>query len=301
VFGMAGSTYVADIVLYAAGVPTAPLFVVGIVLTLSGFLFKLAVFPFHSWAPDTYEGAPHPVATFVGTVSKVAAVGALIRVCTLIPAESGQMPAVFFVLAVASMTFGNLAALAQKDLKRLLGYSTIAHAGYILVGLYALSEVGIASAIFYAVIYLAIAFGAFLVICVLGRDGTNPTFDSIAGLYRRSPFLALVLLVSMFGLAGIPPTAGFAGKWFLFAAALEKGQLLLVLIAAVNATISLYYYLQVIRAAYLFEPKEETPIEMSSSLRLGAILALLLIFLSGVWPGPLWELSLEAARAVLPG
>jgi len=225
----------------------------------------------------------------------------LIRVCTLIPAESGQMPAVFFVLAVASMTFGNLAALAQKDLKRLLGYSTIAHAGYILVGLYALSEVGIASAIFYAVIYLAIAFGAFLVICVLGRDGTNPTFDSIAGLYRRSPFLALVLLVSMFGLAGIPPTAGFAGKWFLFAAALEKGQLLLVLIAAVNATISLYYYLQVIRAAYLFEPKEETPIEMSSSLRLGAILALLLIFLSGVWPGPLWELSLEAARAVLPG
>ncbi|MEM9490737.1 MAG: proton-conducting transporter membrane subunit, partial [Myxococcota bacterium] len=227
-------------------------------------------------------------------------------------------------LCVLSMTVGNLAALAQRDLKRLLAYSTVAHAGYMMIGLLAFSQTGMAAVAFYALTYVPMAFCAFLVVCALGRNGDNPTLDSIAGLHRRAPLLAALLLIGMFGLAGIPPTPGFAGKWFLFAAALERDMFWLVLVAAINATISLYYYLQVVKAAYLspapahddahddaHDAAHDKDVDAAGSKDgdtftlgspayvLGAALAIALVAVLGFYPGPLWDMALEAARLTL--
>ncbi len=295
IFGVTRTTLLSEI----AAVHPTPLLVVGVLLALSGVLFKLAVFPFHAWAPDTYQGAPHEAVTFIGTASKVAAVGVVARLILLaMPAHAGLVN-VLLVLCVASMTIGNLAAIVQNDIKRILAYSTVAHAGYILIGLACFSQQGVAAAIYYAMIYVPIVFCAFLVVCVLGADGSNPTKSSIAGLYKRSPLLAVTLLVGMFGLAGIPPTSGFLGKWFLFIAAIENDLLWLVLVGAVNATVSLYYYLRIIKQAYLNPPVEDAPIKLSPATVMAAGIGIALVLVLGIYPRPLWELAEAAAMALL--
>ncbi|MGB0588233.1 MAG: NADH-quinone oxidoreductase subunit N [Myxococcota bacterium] len=297
IYGTARTTYLAEIMANSA-LYSEPLFLVGVVFLFAGFLFKLAVFPFHAWAPDAYEGAPHQAVTFIGTASKIGAVGIIIRALLLAP-DSKLIADGILCLCVLSMTVGNLAALVQRDLKRLLAYSTVAHAGYLLIGLVGISELGVTSTVFYAIVYLIIAFGPFLVICALGEDGSNPQRDDLSGLYKRSPFLALVLLVGLFGLAGIPPTPGFSGKWFLFAAALKEGQFGLVLVAAVNATISLYYYLILVKQAYLAEPGERGALTLSPAYRIAGAITVLLMIGIGFYPAPLWDLAVDAARAVL--
>lgn len=301
IFAVTRTTYIDRIVELGFGAGNAPLIIVGMLLALAGLFFKLGAFPFHAWVPDTYQGAPHQSAAFIGTASKVAGVGVLLRVLSLVAADPGALVQVLVILCVASMTVGNLAALVQRDLKRLLGYSTIAHAGYILFGALTLSKLGVAASLFYVLVYVPIAFAPFLVICVLGRDGRNPSLEDVASLHRRAPLLAVTLLVGMFGLAGIPPTAGFIGKWFLFSAALERGMYWLVLIGAVNATIGLYYYLQVIRAAYV-SPKHEADdgerIEVPLSARLAAFVTLGAIAVTGFYPGPLWDFCQRAAAAL---
>jgi NADH-quinone oxidoreductase subunit N len=297
IYGGAATTYIADIV---AG-PASPLMLVGVLLAVAGVLFKLAVFPFHAWAPDTYQGAPHQAAAFIGTASKVAAVGVLARLLFLAAPEEQPLVTALLILCVLSMTVGNLAAIAQRDLKRLLAYSTVAHAGYILIGLACFSELGVASAVFYALVYVPIVFCAFLVVCVLGADGSNPSKASLAGLHKRSPVLALTLMVGMFGLAGIPPTVGFAGKWFLFTAAIERELFWLVLVAAINVTVSLYYYLLIIREAYLAPADDESPIRLSPIVTATAWLAMALVLGAGFYPGPLWELAERAARMIAGG
>ena len=293
-YGLAGTTYLSDL----PAAVNAPLGAVAILLALAGVLFKLAVFPFHAWAPDAYQGAPHESATFIGTASKVAAVGILARLLMLAVPETDSLLMPLLVLCVASMTVGNLAAIAQNDMKRLLAYSTVAHAGYMLIGLVCFSEMGTASAIFYGLIYVPVAFCAFIVVCAMGADGTNPDKAALAGLYRRSPMLGVALLVGMFGLAGIPPTAGFAGKWFLFSAAIEQGLLWLVLVGAVNATVSLYYYLRVVREAYLAPPPTDVPLRLPPSIALGAWLGVAAVLAVGVYPRPVWDLALAAASAL---
>lgn len=299
IFGATGTTYVSGVVAHVQTAGITPFFGAGIFLTLGGLLFKLAVFPFHAWAPDVYESAPNPVVTFIGTASKVAAIGVLARVVALVADNPGTMTTVLLVLSVLSMTIGNLAALVQNDLKRLLAWSTVAHAGYVLIGLLAFSEGGMASAVFYGLIYLLMAFAVFLVVCVLSPDGSNPTLESLAGLHHRSPILGLALLVGVFGLAGIPPTPGFAGKWFLFSAAVESGHFWLVLIAAVNATVSLYYYLVVVKAAFLAPAPDRAPITLSAPARVATLASVLGLLALGAVPGPLWDLAKGAASALL--
>jgi len=291
-FGATGSTSLSAI----ASTESSTLVVLGLVLALSGLFFKLAVLPFHAWAPDTYQAAPHQAATFIGTASKVAAIGIIARVLML-ARDMPEVETLLVVLAVASMTIGNLAALAQTDLKRLLAWSTVAHAGYVLLGLMTLNDLGAAAAIFYGLVYMLVAFATFLVVCVVGSDGHNPTLSSLAGLYRRAPLIGVLLLAGLFGLAGVPPTPGFTGKWFLFSAAMDDGHFWVVLIGAVNATISLYYYLRVVKAAY--QTTEEAPaLVVSMPNRLAAWLVMAAILAIGVYPGPLWSLAQGAARAL---
>lgn len=299
IFGATGSTQLATL----ASAEASPLFTLGVVLALAGLFFKLAVLPFHAWAPDTYEAAPHQAATFIGTASKVAAIGIIARLLTL-GRDAAELETLLIVLAVASMTLGNLAALAQTDLKRLLAWSTVAHAGYVLLGFMTLSELGTAAAIFYGLVYLIVAFATFVAVCSVGADGTNPTLGSLGGLYQRAPLVGVVLLAGLFGLAGVPPTPGFTGKWFLFSAAMDGGHFWVVLIGAVNATISLYYYLRVVKYAYQTVPETAPgigpqPLPLSPSYRLAAWAAMALILFVGFYPGPLWELAQGAARALL--
>ena len=241
------------------GIINRPGVVIGLLFTLGGFFFKLAVFPFHFWAPDTYQGAANQVAAYIATASKVAAIAVILRVMAFAGQGSVYLVHTLVVLSVVSMTLGNLAAIVQKDLKRLLAFSTIAHAGYVLIGILVLSPAGYSGAIFYALALLVMEFTAFMVIVELASDGRNLQIEELAGLHRRSPILALALMVSLFSLAGIPPTIGFAGKFLVFVAAIEKGYVALVIIAMINVVVSLYYYLLVIKAAYLLEPAEPLP------------------------------------------
>jgi len=263
-FGLAGTSSIPGIAAALAAAPS-PLAVAALLLTLGGVFFKLAVFPFHFWAPDVYQCTSHSVAAFIAGTSKVGAIAALLRLL-LMGVALEQMYWLIGALAVASMTYGNLAALAQRDFKRLLAYSGIAQGGYILLGLVAMDSAGYAAASYYAMAYLALMFLCFMVVVELGRtlparaaDGSADNrlpISALNGLHQRAPWLAVALLIGLLGLAGVPPTAGFAGKWFLFKAAIGKDAFWLVLIAGINNTIAVYYYLTVLKAAYVNPPDE---------------------------------------------
>ena len=293
------ATYLSDMAKLLPGLMDRPAVVVGLLLTLSGFFFKLAIFPFHIWAPDIYQGAMNQVSAYIATASKVAAIAVLIRVVASAGQGSAYLVHVLVVLSIISMTVGNLAAIAQQDLKRLLAYSTIAHAGYVLIGILSMNPAGYAGAIYYALALLVMKFTAFLVVIKVAGDGQNVQIGQLAGLHRRSPILALALMVSLFSLAGIPPTVGFTGKFLVFVAAMERGYFTLVLIAMINVVISLYYYLLAIKAAYLLEPKEELPLlRLSPSIKLlsGALIAVMIG--AGFFPYYLITLAEAAARAL---
>lgn len=291
IYGAASSTYISQII----SVESSAMLVTGVILTLAGVLYKLAAFPVHAWAPDTYEGAPHEASVFLGTASKVAAVGLLLRVLAMAGTNTEHLKTILVVVSILSMSVGNLSALFQTDFKRLLGFSAVAHAGYLLLGLLSFSKLGAAAAIFYVLTYVPIVVCAFLVISALSHNGKNPSIEDLGGLYKRSPLMGLVLLVAMFGLAGIPPTPGLAGKWFLFSAVIESGELWLVLVAAVNATISLYYYLLVVKAAYLHPADGRPDVRLSPTYSITAVLAVGLVVFMGFYPAPVWSLASSAA------
>ncbi|MGO9314396.1 MAG: NADH-quinone oxidoreductase subunit N [Syntrophobacteraceae bacterium] len=305
-FGMAllystsGTIYLTDMARVLPGIINQPGVIIGLLFTLGGFFFKLAVFPFHFWAPDTYQGASNQVAAYIATASKVAAIAVILRVVAFAGHGSVYLVHCLVILSVVSMTLGNLAAIVQKDIKRLLAFSTIAHSGYVLLGILVLSPAGYSGAIFYALALLLMEFTAFMVIVELASDGRNLQIEELAGLHRRSPIMALALMVSLFSLAGIPPTIGFAGKFLVFVAAIEKGYVALVIIAMINVVISLYYYLLVIKAAYLLEPAEELPplsVSFPKTLLAGA--SAVVIVVAGFAPYWLVRLAQTAAQALI--
>jgi len=300
-YSMSGTTYLSDMAKALPGMIGSPGVVIGLVFTLGGFFFKLAVFPFHLWAPDAYQGAANQVAAYIATASKVAAIAVIVRVLASAGQGSTYLVHVLAIVSVVSMTLGNLAAIVQKDLKRLLAFSTIAHSGYVLIGLLVLSQAGYSSVIYYALAILVMKFTAFMVIVEIASDGRNLQIEELAGLHRRSPILALALLVSLFSLAGIPPTIGFTGKFLVFVAAIEKGYIALVIIAMINVVISLYYYLLVIKAAYLLEPADALPpliISIPKKLLAGA--STIMIVAAGIYPYWLIQLAQSAARSLIP-
>ena len=277
-----------------------PLVISGLRRSLGGFWFNLAVFRWQCWAPEVCQGAPNQVAAFIASASKVAAVAILVRFVAMSGGQSVYLAHTLVALAIITMTVGNLAALAQKDFNRLMAYSSIAHAGYLLVGILSMDTAGYASAIFYGLSLMLMKFTCFLVLVKVSTDGGSLQISQLAGLHRRSPMLAMALMLSLFGLAGIPPTIGFTGKLLVFIAAMQNGYGILVLIAMVNVVISLYYYLLVVKAAYLLEPEQELPpLNVSPADRVLAAVLVTAMVVIGIYPTLFLALIQEAARLLV--
>jgi len=298
-FAASQTTYIDKLVVKLPGLLNNPMAFIGLLLTLCGFFFKLALFPFHIWAPSVYQGAANQVTAFLGTATKVAAIAMLVRLVSMSDGNT-SLAHVLAALAIISMTYGNLVALVQKDFKRLLAYSAIAHAGYSLIGILSMNPTGYAAAVFYALASLSMTFICFLVMVKVASDGRDLAIAQFAGLHRRSPLLALALLVGVFSLGGIPPTIGFTGKFLVFNAAMEKGYFLLVLIAMINVVVSLYYYVQVVKAAFLLEPDEELPaISLSVPTIILTAVMVVVIVAGGLFPRYLFQLAEAAIQALL--
>jgi NADH-quinone oxidoreductase subunit N len=304
-YGVGGSTNLAQIAHNLAGKGLDPLLLVALVMTLIGFGFKVAAVPFHLWAPDAYEGAPTPSAAFIGAGSKVASFFILATILAIGFAGSqdsavwrgyaaGWTPVVAIVAAL-SMVIGNLTAIVQTSVKRLLAYSAIAHAGYMLLGVLANTIPGKSALMFYVITYGLTVVGAFGVVTVVEEATGGDALKNFAGLSRRAPGLALCLLVFLLSLGGIPPLAGFIGKFFLFSAAVAAheanlGLLWLVILAIAMSAVSFYYYLQVLKQAYVLDAPEDAPRIHVPVLPMLALLVLaLLVILLGCVPGLLTQ------------
>ncbi|KIH76113.1 NADH dehydrogenase subunit N [Geoalkalibacter ferrihydriticus] len=299
IFGLSGTTYLAQLgPLLPELIASQPLAVPGMVLLLCGFFYKLALFPMHFWTPDVYQGAANETAGFVATLPKLGAVILLLRLVSLAGVDITQLTWVLGILAVLSMTVGNLAALVQNDIKRLLAYSSIAHAGYMLLGILAGNPLGQAGAIYYALGYLLMNLACFFVLYHLSGDSRNLSLDDLKGLYRRSPLLAFTLAAGAFSLAGIPPTIGFTGKFVVFTAAFQQGFHGLVVLGLVNAAISIFFYLKIVRAAYLSAEEGGETLSLGFGTRLLGYVLILAIVLLGVLPQGFLALA-KAAVAIL--
>jgi len=294
-FGATGSTSIAVIgdVLRSGHIPV--LAYVGVALMFVGLGFKVAAAPFHVWTPDVYEGAPAPVVGFMSTAPKAAVFAVLLRI--MFEADAPGRVWLIWVVAALSMTLGNIGALVQDNVKRLLAYSSIAHAGYLLVAFAALPKNGIPAAMFYTASYAAMNVGAFAVISHIGGKGERyVTLEDYEGLGRRSPLLAATLTIFLLSLIGIPITGGFFAKFYVFSAALQANLVGLVIIGVLNSAVASYYYLRLIVVMYMREAREEVPVS-PIPFGLGAALAISLVatIYLGVLPGRVLE---YAARSV---
>ena len=323
IYGFTGTTVLEDIFsrvasLQAAGALDASVpfgsyaLLLGIVLAVTGFAFKLAAVPAQMWVPDVYEGAPTPVTAFLSVASKAAGFAVLLRLLYTAfgaPELSVDWSALFAVLAVVSMTVGNLMALSQRNIKRMLGYSTIAHAGYLLVGVAAVAartESGSLIAGPQGVLFYLIGYGFtnlvtfFAVIAITNRTGDD-MISGFAGMARRSPGLAMLLALGMLSLLGLPPTVGFMAKAFVFSAAVNSGLLWLAVAGMVNSVVSAYYYLRVIRTMYLDEPPSEEKVRADFPIGLAAVVTGLGAVVFGFAPWFLLQFAETAFRGLHAG
>ena len=304
VFGATGSTNLDRIGnAVAAGAGRDPMLLIGFGLLLVGFGFKISSVPFQLWAPDVYQGAPTSITALIATGSKAAAFAALLRVLlSSFRASQLDWTMLFWVLAVLSMTFGNVVAIAQLNLKRMLAYSSIAHAGYMLVGVVAGGTFGSGSVLFYLLVYTFTTAGAFGVILLLERDGREAVnLEDFGGLAARHPLLALALSIFLLSLVGIPPTGGFVGKFYLFGAAVKAGYVWLAVIGVLNSAVAAYYYLRLIVYMYMREPDRGAPTVMVPSVAgcLALVVALWGVVQLGVMPAPLFDLAQSAVAPLL--
>ncbi|GAB4469279.1 MAG: NADH-quinone oxidoreductase subunit N [Anaerolineales bacterium] len=300
-FGFVGTTNLYELVNRVAQNQLSPFLLYGILaFILVGFAFKISAFPFHFWAPDVYAGAPTPITGFLSTASKAAGFAVLVRVLWVGFTEiQPYWVYVMTGISIATMTIGNLLALAQKDIKRLLAYSSIAHAGYALIGFVAVSELGATSVVFYLIVYLLTNLAAFGTVAVFEKTSGSSEIASFAGLSRRSPWLAIMMLVAFLSLAGMPPFGGFVIKFSVFAAAVERGLIGLAVIGVLNSIIGLYYYLTVLKVVYLYRSEEEdvaVPIPQASLLALTVLCIGVIVM--GIIAAPWFNIATLSAQAL---
>lgn len=303
-YGATGTTNLARLgaALAAPGAARDPMVLAGLALLLVGFGFKTSAVPFHQWAPDVYQGAPTAVAALIATGSKAAAFGALLRVLVAMRPLQADWMTVLWLLAALTMTVGNVVALAQANVKRLLAYSSIAHVGYMLVGLAAGLGPGAPAVLFYLGVYAVASVGAFGTVLLLERGGEEAVdLGAYGGLAARHPVLALGFTVFLLALIGMPPTAGFVGKFYLFSAAIQRGLVGLAVIAVLNSVVAAYYYLRLIVYMYMREP-EGAP--TTAFVTPAAVLALGVSAWAtlqlGLWPGPVLAVAQRAVAPLLP-
>jgi NADH-quinone oxidoreductase subunit N len=298
IYGLTGTTELASIAKSMSVLYPEPAAIIAILLVLAGFFYKLALFPLHFWVPDVYEGSSNETTAFIAAIPKLAAVALLIRVVNLVSGEGQIMASVLGVCALLSMFYGNLSALVQKDIKRLLGFSGISHAGFVLLGLLTFQLPGYATAMYYIVGYLFMNLACFLVICTVSQGGKNVMVEDFTGLYKRAPLLSLTLAVGLFALAGIPPFVGFSGKFLLLLGALKAGHLLLVILAAINTGIAIYYYLSIVRVSFCTDDKDRGNVVTSPLVKGLAILLILVIVIMGVLPGQFIDITSTAIQVI---
>lgn len=305
VYGATGSTNLEQIKLFAFRhkMGSDLLFQIGMGLILVGFGFKVAAVPFHMWTPDVYEGAPTPVTAFMSTGPKMAGFAVLLRVFSIALPLHPSWTAIFWMLAVLTMTVANISAITQGNIKRMLAYSSIAHAGYTLVALTAGSEAGVQGALFYLLAYLLMNFGAFAVVSLLVREEeVFVRIDEYRGLGYRYPLLGGVMALFMLSLAGIPPTAGFVGKFNIFTAVVMRDYVFLAIIGVLNTLVSLYYYLYIVVVMYMQQPAKEEASQdlmLDPALRVALILASIGTLYLGIFPNQVIQFIQQAATGLM--
>jgi NADH-quinone oxidoreductase subunit N len=299
-YGLSGTTNLRQIMTALAAGATTPTLLLALILVVAGIGFKIAAVPFHMWAPDVYEGAPTPVTAFLSVGSKAASFAMLLRIFLEgLPFLKAEWQLLFYVLAAITMTVGNVAALTQSNVKRMLAYSSIAHAGYVLIGIVAATPRGVTAALIYLMLYVFMQLGAFLVVTMMRRqDVIGDELKDLSGLYFRNPAAAVAMLLFMLSLGGIPPTAGFMGKLWLFGAAIEAGYVGLAVIGVVNSAISLYYYVRIVVFMWIKEPAPGSPVVASPAVATALGLTFAATIFLGIYPRPLFDFA-EASAASL--
>ena len=306
VFGTAQSSNFNEIFASQATL-RSPLFLLGIFMVLVGLGFKISAFPFQIWAPDVYEGSPAPTTAFLAVGSKAAGFAILLRLLFgAVPSVAGEWTLLLIALAAITILYGNLCAIPQRNLKRLLGYSSIGNAGYLLLGVSATNFAGNSAVLYYLMGYLFTVFAAFYVISIVSRGAEDEDISILAGLHQRSPLLAGTLALAMISLAGIPPLAGFFGKFLLLKSVVEAGAdkpayLFLICAALFGIVVSFYYYLGVVRAIYWSKaPVEITPVPVTLPVRLALYACIAGILFLGIYPNPILNASGDAVASLKP-
>ncbi|MCH7651495.1 MAG: NADH-quinone oxidoreductase subunit N [Nitrospinae bacterium] len=294
-YGTTGTTKLAGIAeaIGSGQMSSQPLVLMGMVLLVLGFGFKVAAVPFHMWPPDVYQGAPTPVTAFMAVGPKAAAFAAFFRVFTeAMPELASSWDMILSIIAVITMFVGNLGAIVQTNIKRLLAYSSISHAGYLLIAIIARNSLGGSALVFYMLVYTFMIFGAFGIVILIGREGKeNLELEDYSGLGFQSPLLALSMSIFLLSLGGLPPLAGFIAKFYIFQAALNEGYVILVVLAVLNSAISFYYYLRVIVYMYMKEPQGEFQITLTPITLLVIVISVLVTVELGLFPGPVLSLA----------
>lgn len=297
IYGLTGSVVIADVGKALALKENPPLLMLGVVMLVAGLGFKISAVPFHMWSPDIYEGAPTPITSFLAVGSKAASFAVLVRVFMLgLLGIQLNWEIVMAILAAVTIIVGNLVAIPQTNIKRLLAYSSIAQAGYILVGLVAATEAGIKGIMFYGFLYVFATVGAFTVAAYFYNVTGSDEIKDYKGLAQRSPLMAAVMVVAMLSMAGIPPLAGFVGKFYLFSAIVEN-HLWLAFVGLVMSMVSVYYYLRVALVMYRDEPDDRTLISVSSPVAVTLVVTMLVTLILGIYPGPVAEVVNTAAHS----
>lgn len=297
VYGATGTVVIAEIGQVAAASGSTPALTLGMIFLLAGFAFKIAAVPFHMWSPDVYEGAPTPVTAYLSVASKAAAFAALIRVFFGALAELHSIwVQLFIALAVLTIILGNLVAIPQSNIKRLMAYSSISQAGYLLLGIVSYSVLGIGAVMYYCLIYVFGNMCVFMAVTAFYNNAGSDEIRDYTGLSRRSPLLAAAILFAMLSLAGIPPMAGFVAKLYLFMSVISQGYIWLALIAVLMSMVSVYYYLMVAKSMYLGAvPEGSKPLQISPGLKVAILASLLILFVLGIYPTDLTNFAMNSA------